>query len=551
MQGVQTEVGTATATDSLVKRFISPWQLAVCMAAALGLVALCWWLSGLYTDTQRQHHLAQSRLSAANEANLLASTLSSRLSQIQGLAESMALDPEVGVVLTRFGLDATPTKASPPERAAAWRANPALQPLASRLDALAHKLDLNALLVVNAAGDCIASGTLEGTQSMTGFHYSDRFYFQEARAGRSARQFVVGRASNLPMVIFSAPVLREGGFLGMAGAAIDISKLRAPQSESSILVTDEAGVVVQSSRQEWVMRTLPGAPVLCQSSATTEDCYKRSRFDPLSWQPGPWPQTVRVGDGTQPGGALLVWAQRPVQDGLLRVHVLEPFPWEANLQRDRLYWFAATSAAMVLLLCVAVGGALFVAVLRRQETDLLKLNQELVALARTDPLTGCANRRHFLETLELEQQRSRRSGHPYCLLSLDLDHFKAVNDQHGHAAGDEVLRAFTRTVQDHLRKTDALGRLGGEEFSVLLPDTAASEGALVAEKIRAHTELSQVLHDGQAIRWTVSVGGVQSQPEDGAPPAKWLEASDQALYQAKSQGRNRVVWAQTAPTFKA
>ena len=127
---------------------------------------------------------------------------------------------------------------------------------------------------------------------------------------------------------------------------------------------------------------------------------------------------------------------------------------------------------------------------------------------------------------------------------MDIDHFKRVNDTYGHAAGDQVLKHFVATIQSNLRDTDTLGRVGGEEFSILLPQTPTDGGALMAERIRASVEASPALFGTTSIAVTVSTGGVLWQPGSTHSIDEVLAHADEALYTAKHGGRNRVEWAQ-------
>jgi diguanylate cyclase (GGDEF)-like protein/PAS domain S-box-containing protein len=170
---------------------------------------------------------------------------------------------------------------------------------------------------------------------------------------------------------------------------------------------------------------------------------------------------------------------------------------------------------------------------------------ELKRLATTDALTGVLNRRAFMEALEDELARFLRHRRPSTVLMLDLDHFKLVNDRHGHAVGDLVLAQTCVAVRERLRRTDRVGRLGGEEFAVLLPDTE-QEGALVlADTLRRAVAGLEVPTPLGPLTVTVSIGLATFNPaeQDAAP---LLRRADQALYQAKAQGRNRVAVAEEA-----
>ena len=161
-------------------------------------------------------------------------------------------------------------------------------------------------------------------------------------------------------------------------------------------------------------------------------------------------------------------------------------------------------------------------------------------LANTDALTGAISRRHFHELGERELARATREQDPIGVLVLDIDHFKRVNDEYGHAGGDAVLRAFTRRCQAQLRASDVLGRLGGEEFAVLLPATALPEAMRAAERIRAAVADAPMAVEGTSLPVTVSIGAA-SLPADETTLEALLAAADDALYAAKRGGRNRVV----------
>lgn len=166
-------------------------------------------------------------------------------------------------------------------------------------------------------------------------------------------------------------------------------------------------------------------------------------------------------------------------------------------------------------------------------------NTKLERLATVDPLTGVWNRRHFLELAAVELGRARRHNRHFSVFLLDLDHFKAVNDGHGHAAGDEVLRATVARTQASLRTSDQIARFGGEEFVVLLPETDAEGARIVAERVRAAIAATPVMVEGAAIRITASLG-VASWTADEPSVEQTLRRADSALYEAKQAGRDQV-----------
>jgi two-component system cell cycle response regulator len=166
---------------------------------------------------------------------------------------------------------------------------------------------------------------------------------------------------------------------------------------------------------------------------------------------------------------------------------------------------------------------------------LLASNRRLEEISRTDALTGIGNRRSFDEELANRFEHARRYGRPLTLVMIDIDHFKEVNDTFGHQTGDAVLQRIARVLQQTTRQSDFVARFGGEEFVVLLPETALLEGLQVAEKIRA-----AVAADDLQPRVTVSAGvATMPHPHVDSPDAL-IAAADGALYRAKESGRNRV-----------
>lgn len=193
--------------------------------------------------------------------------------------------------------------------------------------------------------------------------------------------------------------------------------------------------------------------------------------------------------------------------------------------------------------------------LQEQKSELAEAVQHIHELATRDELTGLPNRRYMQDMLRLEEMRARRSGQPLLVAQLDLDFFKNVNDNYGHAAGDQVLQDFAHTVAACLRGTDVWARWGGEEFVLLMVNTSQADGAVLLERVRAKVAATPVvLHSGEVVSCTVSIGAAQLQEGEG--PMALLERTDAALYAAKYGGRNRVEWAKSkmpprlAPTRK-
>jgi diguanylate cyclase (GGDEF)-like protein len=170
--------------------------------------------------------------------------------------------------------------------------------------------------------------------------------------------------------------------------------------------------------------------------------------------------------------------------------------------------------------------------------------EQVTEEADHDGLTGLNNRQHFDRRLQEEWQRHQRLGQPFSLLMLDLDHFKDLNDAHGHLAGDRALAAVGRLLQASLRQSDFPARYGGEEFVVILPHTDGPQARHLAERLRQALAVEPVAHrDGSALRLTASFGVAASVPGHTGTPEELLHLADQALYQAKNNGRNQVACA--------
>jgi two-component system cell cycle response regulator len=211
---------------------------------------------------------------------------------------------------------------------------------------------------------------------------------------------------------------------------------------------------------------------------------------------------------------------------------------------------AAGAALLVLLTALLAGGSLLLALVAAAVGFLLLLAAgdavlrarmaRLIALAEAahrDPLTGLLNRRGFEEAFDVELERARRNDSSLCLVVGDLDRFKRVNDQLGHAAGDEALRRIAAAIEDGRRRFDRAARVGGEEFAVLAPDCDEHGGYMIAERIRSEVEQTEL---AGGLKLTASFG-LATFPLHGQSPEALLRSADQALYAAKKLGRNRSV----------
>jgi len=179
------------------------------------------------------------------------------------------------------------------------------------------------------------------------------------------------------------------------------------------------------------------------------------------------------------------------------------------------------------------------ATIERDLTATKRLQQQLRLMAATDPLTGLLNRRHFLEKAATEFARSQRYQRELALVILDIDHFKRINDSHGHFVGDQVLTAMARAAYGLLRSTDVMARWGGEEFVILMPETSLAGAAILAERLRAELAALTVPSANGGLRFTISAGVAARSAADTDVTAT-MQRADAALYAAKRDGRDRV-----------
>ena len=176
-----------------------------------------------------------------------------------------------------------------------------------------------------------------------------------------------------------------------------------------------------------------------------------------------------------------------------------------------------------------------------QDVELTRLNAELARQAVSDPLTGLTNRRGFDAYWQREISRSSRYSTPIALVMFDIDHFKAINDTHGHSVGDSVLIAVSSIIAGHLRQSDLLARVGGEEFALALPNADEEAGVIVAEKVRQLVSRRVIPPLTAACTMSAGVAASTTSPLD-----RLVDAADAALYEAKRSGRNRVAVAPAA-----
>jgi diguanylate cyclase (GGDEF)-like protein len=494
--------------------------------------------------------VAQEAAGARRDVHRIAENVERLLNRLQGLPAVLAAGPDFAQSLETFGPDVAPARSPLAARRTAWTERRDLLALSERFVLAADEMDVDIIWLMNASGDCVAASNFADSTSFIGTNYADRSYFRSARDGKRGRQYAMGRVTNVPGLFFSAPVAPGGRFLGTVALKIDLPRLAPWLNHPHAYVTDEYGVIILAADPGLEMQAVPGAAVHSLPVGQRLARYKRESFHTLQVDvSGESEGLLRVAGSGYPH----VHAESQRAQYGISVHILAPVRGIDEMRGDALALLLSLSFSGIMVVALVLGARAYVLraqqhrhVMEAKNASLNRMNEHLDHLARIDPLTECANRRHFQSCLDTELARSCRYGHVASLLVIDLDHFKEVNDRHGHTGGDEALRHFVSIARRELRSEDVLGRLGGEEFGVLLPETEVMNASAVAERIRRAVEAEPARLGGALIPLTASFG-VACWKSAAESPGALMQRADAALYEAKAAGRNRVVVAGDPP----
>ncbi|HZZ13436.1 MAG TPA: diguanylate cyclase, partial [Paraburkholderia sp.] len=318
-------------------------------------------------------------------------------------------------------------------------------------------------------------------------------------------------------------------------------------------VADENGVIIMAHNSALEGHALPSSRVQHMSTAERMTTYHRDAFQDVSIQidqqvpdQAPWvPTTIaqQLFGMTERPEPSLYQARGGLNSGL-SAHLVDPLAaWPEllrNHKRDHLLVFLTLAGTVALAWVITVS---YVRERRHHRAtrdlaeQLQSANTLLSAEARDDALTGALSRRYFLDLLRHEIERAHAAKEPLCMAIADLDHFKQINDRFGHAAGDRALEHFVDTCRAELRGADAIGRLGGEEFGLLLPATDLAGGREVVERLRLRLKAMPSQKLPASVGLSVSIGITELSPDD--LPERIMSRADTALYAAKSGGRDR------------
>jgi two-component system C4-dicarboxylate transport sensor histidine kinase DctB len=454
----------------------------------------------------------------------------------------------------------------------------------AKANALLANLNVKAgsdlIFVMNLEGTTIASSNWKEQNSLVGENYAFRPYFQDALKEGTGRFYAMGVTTKVPGYYISHLAKKNGRPLGVVVVKIDINDLdiRRATSGHEVVVTDQQGVIFLSSREEWKYRPL-------QELASQErgQLENTRQYEGVLTEPMP----ITLKQAIKPDEQLISitkekrWygddesayfvKSRMLANGKWTVHVLTSTD-KIERQATQASLMAAGGVVLLLFLCMHLN-QLRIRARERKESELalrqshealsqanesLKqrngeletLSEELRLKSITDPLTGLFNRRFFLDTASKLVSAANRHNLPLSVMMIDVDHFKQINDLHGHLAGDRILLTLACLYTEEMREVDVLARFGGEEFIVALPYTDALTAQIVAERIRAKVMNHSIEIDGKTVRVTISAGISQYRSNEGSIKEA-IQRADKALYEAKECGRNRVVMSEQSASILA
>lgn len=408
---------------------------------------------------------------------------------------------------------------------------------------IAESFDLDLIYVMNAKGISVSSSNADSRASTVGHDYSDREHYQTAITGVPGHQFAVGRTTHVPGLFFSMPVRDGEKVVGTVGVKLNLPHLQHLIRISGGVVADEYGVIVMTDNPKYLFNVMPNSHLPSLPTEQRLQRYATNTFEPFPLRSAGYADHPDV---MMLDGRPVLIGSRAMIDLGLTLHVISDFDVLNDAKRQRQVIFLFGAGAGILLAWGLWVGALYY--LRARDyrlrleaanTQLSHLNSELQEQATHDYLTGALNRRAFSALLNTELERAKRYGGELSLGIIDIDHFKRINDSRGHAVGDVTLKFLVDNLNAHLRRSDVLARMGGEEFAVLMPNTAPDEAVRVLDRMRQTVAELEVPGQVPTLRITFSGGVAAWHP--GLSDRALLNAADHALYAAKGSGRNRIV----------
>lgn len=529
---------------------VARWQYLWPLLAAVGIILLCWLLARVSANALVSHRMSRSLVEERDLSNRLSDNVARNIDQdmlmVRGIPSLLAHIEQI-----RNGLARVSTRGlahlSPQAARNRLLDDPDLASLNQLVYSAQVYFGVAHVWLDTPDGYCVASSDYYEPKTVIGTRHLDRDYLRAALQGRRGQQYGVGRISGTPGIFLSSPVYRNGDIVGVIVVKLGLAQMAHWVNTGKSFIVDPNGVIILANDPNFVDKALPGAKVLSMTVWQRADLYQRTTFASLPLAPYrvPLPAAVQKllpADDHAPlvtlgrDGPPNLLKITSVLDGGLSVYTVTPTPDLETFQTERRRYTFLLSALLVSLCAVATLLVLYLSRGRRHLAATLALNATLEHEAKYDALTGSLTRRHFLKRL---RQEMAGTSHRAALVLVDLDHFKQINDTWGHAAGDTVLAAFVRLCCNTLRGEDICGRIGGEEFGIILGNSDETIALAAAERLReAVCQMSVPTAEG-AIQFTISAGVAELIAGDD--DKHWLHRADAALYRAKSLGRNRCV----------
>ncbi|CAD6549043.1 hypothetical protein LMG28727_04927 [Paraburkholderia kirstenboschensis] len=522
----------------------------------------CWFVAGMVADRMVQQELAATlhaqRQMSASIVDNMAEVIASDLAMSRAIPATMAEMDVVQNALVQSRNYAANGQTTEPALRAALLKDPRMTTVSTFLHRAQGFSGLDQVWLVNANGICVAaSDVLSDTQaprtSFVGVDMRVRAYLTSALLGAFSEAYGVGRTSGEPGIFIAVPVYADGELTGAVVAKVGIARLRHWVAHAGTFVADSNGVIIMAHDSRLEGHALPDSRVTKMSAADRKLTYRRDAFpdiqihvDTQVREAAPWVSAAVAEHLFASAGQLgpSLYQTRGGLNSGLSAHLVEPLPaWPEllrNHKRDHLLVFLTLAGTVALAWVITVS---YVRERRHHRAtrdlaeQLQSANTLLSAEARHDALTGALSRRYFLDLLRHEIDRAHLGNEPLCMAIADLDHFKQINDRFGHAAGDRALEHFVDTCRAELRGADAIGRLGGEEFGVLLPATDLAGGREVVERLRLRLKAVPSAKLPASVTLSVSIGITELSVDD--LPERIMSRADMALYAAKTGGRDR------------
>lgn len=501
------------------------------IAAVILWAGLSWLASGWVAQWREQQEIRRLEVKTAFETILVSGSVNRQFEMLQTVPAIIAQMPTVSTPLSELANDTHPPRAE--------RRKAIAQRFSQQLKALIRHGMVRDIMVLDRHGHCIAAIGWNPSFAQ-GCYDGSPLAIRDQLATADRIRFL--RWPHRWGFLHFVPVTSGNRTVGFIVARIDDVPAQQIVAESETFLTDENGVVLLAHDPTLQMRTMPGAQVNRLSASERQRRYARQHFSPLEIQPAGGPYRIFFGKDRQPR----VLITHRILGNNFFVNALREYERAPELQVERLVLFGLVTliGAMAILLLRNMQASLRRT--KRHNREMSRLNAILTEQATTDALTGISNRRHVLAYIESERQRGLRYATPFSLLHIDFDHFKRINDTYGHAAGDEALRQIVHLMRQALRIGDEIGRTGGDEFVVMLPQTALEPATAVAQRMNARVAADVLTLGPHAVHASLSIGVAQWDPAHPETLAELQERADQALYRAKSQGRNQTCAARRA-----